>query len=140
MARRGGQRSAGGQGHGQGGAGEILPLMHVMETVDADDLVEGEGMALLNGSPCATALVADVALHAGHRLRLAEARAARDAFDGCAPWRARAGAAEIEAAVARLVAESAAEVAAREAEGLDPSQQRPGVPDGVGAAWPGGGP
>jgi histidine ammonia-lyase len=57
---------------GQGGAGEILPLMHMMEAVDAD-LAEGEGMALINGSPCATALAADVALHAGHRLRLAEA-------------------------------------------------------------------
>ena len=55
---------------GQGGAGEILPLMHVMATVSTD-LAEGEGMALLNGSPCATALAADVALHAGHRLRLA---------------------------------------------------------------------
>jgi histidine ammonia-lyase len=58
---------------GQDGAGEILPLMHVMAEVDADDLVEGEGMALLNGSPCATALTADVTLHAGNRLRLAEA-------------------------------------------------------------------
>ncbi len=48
--------------------------MHVMAAVDADDLlVEGEGMALINGSPCATALAADVTLHAGHRLRLAEA-------------------------------------------------------------------
>ena len=58
---------------GQGGAGEILPLMHVMAAVDAGDLVEGEGMALINGSPCATALAADVTLHAGHRLQLAEA-------------------------------------------------------------------
>jgi histidine ammonia-lyase len=74
---------------GQGGAGEILPLMHVMAAVDAD-LREGEGMALLNGSPCATALAADVALHAGHRLGLAEAifalsveayRAPLDAYD-----------------------------------------------------------
>jgi histidine ammonia-lyase len=46
---------------GQGGAGEILPLMHVMAAVDADDLEEGDGMALINGSPCATALAADVA-------------------------------------------------------------------------------
>ena len=58
---------------GQGGAGEIRPLMHVMAAVDAGDLVEGEGMALINGSPCATALAADVTLHAGHRLQLAEA-------------------------------------------------------------------
>lgn len=74
---------------GQGGAGEILPLMHVMAAVDGD-LVEGEGMALLNGSPCATALAADVALHARHRLSQAEAifalsveayRAPLDAYD-----------------------------------------------------------
>jgi histidine ammonia-lyase len=74
---------------GQEGAGEILPLMHVMAAVDAD-LAEGEGMALINGSPCATALAADVTLHAGHRLRLAEAifalsieayRAPLDAYD-----------------------------------------------------------
>jgi len=74
---------------GQAGAGEILPLMHVMAAVDAD-LVEGEGMALINGSPCATALATDVALHAGHRLGLAEAifalsieafRAPLDAYD-----------------------------------------------------------
>jgi len=74
---------------GQGGAGEILPLMHVMAAADAD-LAEGEGMALLNGSPCATALAADVALQAEHRLRLAEAifalsieafRAPLDAYD-----------------------------------------------------------
>ncbi|MEP7024736.1 MAG: aromatic amino acid lyase [Actinomycetota bacterium] len=74
---------------GQVGAGEILPLMHVMAAVDAD-LAEGEGMALINGSPCATALAADVALHTGHRLRLAEQifalsieayRAPLDAYD-----------------------------------------------------------
>jgi histidine ammonia-lyase len=53
--------------------GEILPLMHVMAAVGSGDLVEGEGMALINGSPCATALAADVTLHAGNRLRLAEA-------------------------------------------------------------------
>lgn len=47
-------------------------------------------MALINGSPCATALAADVALHTGHRLRLAEQifalsieayRAPLDAYD-----------------------------------------------------------
>jgi histidine ammonia-lyase len=74
---------------GQTGAGEILPLMHVMAGID-DDLVEGEGMALINGSPCATALVADVALHAEHRLGMAESifalsieayRAPLDAYD-----------------------------------------------------------
>ena len=74
---------------GQTGAGEILPLMHLMAAIDGD-LVEGEGMALINGSPCATALVADVALHAQHRLGVAEAifalsieayRAPLDAYD-----------------------------------------------------------
>jgi histidine ammonia-lyase len=74
---------------GQTGAGEILPLMHLMAAIDGD-LVEGEGMALINGSPCATALVCDVALHAEHRLSLAEAifalaieayRAPLDAYD-----------------------------------------------------------
>jgi histidine ammonia-lyase len=74
---------------GQTGAGEILPLMHLMAAIDGD-LVEGEGMALINGSPCATALVADVALHADHRLGVAEAifalsieayRAPLDAYD-----------------------------------------------------------
>ena len=74
---------------GQTGAGEILPLMHLMASVEGD-LVEGEGMALINGSPCATALVADVALHAEHRLGVAEAifalsveayRAPLDAYD-----------------------------------------------------------
>src|SRR6266571_3030423 len=74
---------------GQQGAGEVLPLMHVMAPVDGD-LAEGEGMALLNGSPCATALTADVALHAAHRPRLADtifalslaaARAPLDAYD-----------------------------------------------------------
>jgi len=74
---------------GQTGAGEILPLMHVMAAIDGD-LAEGEGMALINGSPCATALVADVALQAEHRAGLAEAifalsieayRAPLDAYD-----------------------------------------------------------
>ncbi|HZD66372.1 MAG TPA: aromatic amino acid lyase, partial [Acidimicrobiales bacterium] len=57
---------------GQEGAGEILPMMHVMAGVPADDLVEGEGMALVNGSPCSAALVGDTALHARNRLELAE--------------------------------------------------------------------
>jgi histidine ammonia-lyase len=58
---------------GQVGAGEILPLFHVMRDLRRDDLEEGEAMALINGSPCAAALVADAALHARHRLEHAEA-------------------------------------------------------------------
>jgi histidine ammonia-lyase len=58
---------------GQVGAGEILPLFHVLRDVRRDDLEEGEAMALINGSPCAAALVADAALHARHRLEHAGA-------------------------------------------------------------------
>lgn len=58
---------------GQAGAGEILPLFQLLAGVPRDDLEEGEPMALVNGSPCAAALVADAALHARHRLSHAEA-------------------------------------------------------------------
>jgi histidine ammonia-lyase len=58
---------------GQVGAGEILPLFHVMRDIRRDDLEEGEAMALINGSPCAAALVGDAALHARHRVEQAEA-------------------------------------------------------------------
>src|SRR6202021_138057 len=44
-----------------------------MAGVASGGLAEGEGMALITGSPCAPALAADVTLHAGNRLRLAEA-------------------------------------------------------------------
>ncbi|HXY44224.1 MAG TPA: aromatic amino acid lyase [Acidimicrobiales bacterium] len=57
---------------GQAGAGEILPLMHVMSEVFTGDFEEGEWMTLVNGSPCSAALLADVALHALHRLENAE--------------------------------------------------------------------
>jgi histidine ammonia-lyase len=54
---------------GQVGAGEILTLIDLMaELRDADDLEEGEQMALVNGSPCSAALAADVALQARNRL------------------------------------------------------------------------
>ena len=57
---------------GQVGAGEILPMMHVMSETFTGDFEEGEWMTLVNGSPCSAALVADTALHARHRLENAE--------------------------------------------------------------------
>lgn len=56
---------------GQGGPGEVLTTSHVMSAVGGD-FEEGEQMALLNGSPCAAALAADVALGARRRLAAAE--------------------------------------------------------------------
>jgi histidine ammonia-lyase len=56
---------------GQVGPGEVLTLMRVMSAID-DNFEEGEMMALLNGSPCAAALAADVALAARARLHTAE--------------------------------------------------------------------
>lgn len=58
--------------HGQVGAGEILPLHHVWSALPPADYQEGEALALVNGSPCAAALAADVALAAGARIELAE--------------------------------------------------------------------
>jgi histidine ammonia-lyase len=75
---------------GQVGAGEILPLMHVMSRVVTSDFEEGEWMTLVNGSPCSAALIADTALHSRHRLERAEQilalsvealRAPLDAYD-----------------------------------------------------------
>jgi len=57
---------------GQAGAGEILPMMHVMSEMFTGDFEEGEWMTLVNGSPCSAALIADTALHARHRLEQAE--------------------------------------------------------------------
>jgi histidine ammonia-lyase len=56
---------------GQDGPGEVLPLLRLMSAIDGD-FEEGEPMALVNGSPCAAALAADVALASRHRLRIAE--------------------------------------------------------------------
>jgi histidine ammonia-lyase len=58
--------------HGTGGAGEILPLGHLFFRLGEMKLEPKESMALINGSPCAAALVADVALAARGRTRLAE--------------------------------------------------------------------
>lgn len=58
---------------GTGGAGEILPLGHLFYDLTTRLRVEPkERMALINGSPCAAALVADVSLAARGRTALAE--------------------------------------------------------------------
>jgi histidine ammonia-lyase len=58
---------------GTGGAGEILPLGHVFYELSRRIALEPkERMALINGSPCAAALVADTALAARGRIALAE--------------------------------------------------------------------
>ena len=58
---------------GNGGSGEILALGHLFGGLaDGLDLEPRERMALINGSPCAAALVADAALAGRGRLELAE--------------------------------------------------------------------
>jgi histidine ammonia-lyase len=58
---------------GQGGAGEILALYPLFAALTARfDLEVKERGSLINGSPCAAALVADSALAARRRLRLIE--------------------------------------------------------------------
>ncbi|MFO1055403.1 MAG: aromatic amino acid lyase [Dongiaceae bacterium] len=58
---------------GQGGAGEILLLAPLLaDLAESVTLGEKEALALINGSPGASALVADAALAAGRRLDLAE--------------------------------------------------------------------
>lgn len=58
---------------GQGGAGEILALYPLFAALTARlDLEVKERGSLINGSPCAAALVADAALAARRRLRRAE--------------------------------------------------------------------
>jgi histidine ammonia-lyase len=59
---------------GNGGSGEILALGRLFYDLSARmDLEPKERMALINGSPCAAALAADVALAGRERLALAEA-------------------------------------------------------------------
>jgi len=53
---------------GMTGPGEILPLFHLLAELPEDDWLPGEPMSLLNGSPCASATVADVALSARTRV------------------------------------------------------------------------
>ena len=57
---------------GEIGAGEVLPMAHVMSGFRRDDLEEGEANPLMNGSPVSAALAADTALQARHRLDHAE--------------------------------------------------------------------
>ncbi len=60
-------------GAGQGGAGEILALYPLFADLSTCfDLEVKERGSLINGSPCAAALIADAALAAGRRLDLAE--------------------------------------------------------------------
>ena len=56
---------------GQVGAGEILPLAHVMSHMPRGDTEEAEPMARINGSPVSTAVLCDVALATQNRLALA---------------------------------------------------------------------
>src|SRR3954447_27087229 len=59
---------------GHGGSGEILALGRLFYDLSARlDLEPKERMALINGSPCAAALISDVALAGRGRLALAEA-------------------------------------------------------------------
>src|SRR5215208_4977585 len=59
---------------GNGGAGEILALGRLFYDLSARmQLTPKERMALINGSPCAAALIADLALAGAGRLTLAEA-------------------------------------------------------------------
>ena len=58
---------------GNGGAGEILALGSLFLDLSMQlELTPKERMALINGSPCAAALVADVALAGRRRIALAE--------------------------------------------------------------------
>jgi histidine ammonia-lyase len=58
---------------GQGGAGEILGLAPLFAALAASfDLAEKESLALVNGSPCASALIADAAIAMQRRLPLIE--------------------------------------------------------------------
>ncbi|MDP9399979.1 MAG: aromatic amino acid lyase, partial [Actinomycetota bacterium] len=58
---------------GNGGAGEVLALGHLFaDLADELELEPKEAMALINGSPSAAALVADVALAGRGRVDLAE--------------------------------------------------------------------
>ena len=57
---------------GQGGAGEILSLSHLfVRLASKSSLGEKDMLSLLNGSPAASALIADVALSAQTRLNIA---------------------------------------------------------------------
>jgi len=58
---------------GQGGAGEILGLAPLFSALASTfDLAEKESLALVNGSPCASALIADAVVAMERRLPLIE--------------------------------------------------------------------
>jgi histidine ammonia-lyase len=58
---------------GQAGPGEVLPMLYLAGWLRDLDFEEGEGMALVNGSPYSTAVLADTAVRARNRLAQAEA-------------------------------------------------------------------
>lgn len=75
---------------GEIGAGEVLPMSHVLGAFRRDDLEEGEANPVSNGSPVSAAMAADTALLGRHRLGHAEQilalsveafRAPLDAYD-----------------------------------------------------------
>lgn len=71
---------------GNGGAGEVLALGHLFHGLaEGMDLQPREQMALINGSPCAAALVSDVALAGRGRRQLSEQVLALSAFALRAP-------------------------------------------------------
>jgi histidine ammonia-lyase len=53
-------------------SGEVMPLTWLMAPLAELPLAIGEAMALVNGSPFATAMACDVALTVGRRIKLAE--------------------------------------------------------------------
>jgi histidine ammonia-lyase len=58
---------------GQAGPGEVLPMLYLTSWVGDLEFEEGEGLALVNGSPYSTAILADTAVRARNRLTQAEA-------------------------------------------------------------------
>ncbi len=58
---------------GQAGPGEVLPMLPLGGWMGDFEFEEGEGLALVNGSPYSTAVLADTAVRARNRLAQAEA-------------------------------------------------------------------
>ena len=58
---------------GQAGPGEVLPMLYLTSWVGDLEFEEGEGLALVNGSPYSTAVLADTAVRARNRLTQTEA-------------------------------------------------------------------
>jgi histidine ammonia-lyase len=74
---------------GNGGSGEVVALGRLFYDLSARmELMPKERMALINGSPCAAGLVADLALAGARRLALAEAVLALAAEAALAPLEA----------------------------------------------------